>query len=177
MFLLRWSWTATFDVARRAPSAHFRFQPWLWWQPRVPRPGSAHLSVVCIVPPSASGPSPMPQEPVGPHSPGDPGVNSSGDNLQQPVGDRTQWKRPQQPIVHLDCPRRHSIGLSEELCPIVHLGNLNNPHLYHLFVPSLTPPTPWLLFPTTIPLLKSFAWVLLGWGTQIKTDDLLVFKN
>lgn len=127
--------------------------------------------------PSASGPSPMPQEPVGPHSPGEPGVNSSGDNLQQPVGDRTWWKTPQQPIVHLDSPRRHSIGPSEELCPIVHHGNLNNPHLYHLFVPFLTPPTPLLLFLTTIPLLKSFTWVLLGWGTQIKTDDLLVFKN
>lgn len=61
------------------------------------------------------------------------------------------------PTAHpaMDSPRSHSISFSEELCSISHHDNLNNLHLYQIFDPPLTPPTPTLLFLATIPLLKS----------------------
>lgn len=108
---------------------------------------------------------------VQPHNPCEPWVNISRDNLQ-PVRDRSWW-------IHFSATHPASGQFQEAYasrrprgdC----VGNLSNAHSCWLFIlPSITPPTPLLLFLTTIPSLKSFTQVLFFQGNQINTVDLFL---
>lgn len=133
MFLLCWSCNRQLWC-----SLPHTFSPFLgsaipWWtvpagvQTRFTL-AACHLDVLCLVSLSASGPSPMPQEPLQPHNPGQPGVNISGDAFTC-----RRQELVEIPILHMGSPGRHSRGLSEQLCTIAHHGNLNNTHLTSVF--------------------------------------------